>query len=833
MLALPALSQAMTRHKALASLAAALLVTACSGSATVVPVTITGYAVATTTPPPATAHAGDSVTVGFTVTVLHSNGTATPAASKALTVAVTAGDGLVGGATSSTMLTSSSGTSAVWWQLGNTIGTQTLRASVSDSEYVDVQVTATPAGATQLALVTQPAGSATTGLVLARQPVIQLRDAGGGDVEDAGVIVTAAISTGGGALSGTTAVTTGADGIATFTDLGLTGATGTVTLSFGALLGGNAVHVLSQPIAVAPPQLLIVTQPAATATSGTLLSRQPALQLRNGDGTADLPLAGIVITAAIGSGGGTLGGTITATTDATGRATFGDLVVAGADGGVTLTFAATVSGQALAATSQNIAVGPAQQVAIITPPGNPVRSTSPFFVQPAVQLLDASGQPLALAGVAVTAAVASGTPLLTVAPGGAGSVVAFTDATGQAHFHDLLLTGTGATTLQFSAPGFVAARTGTITVLGPPTTTVLDNAVQVGPLIAGAGDLAYYAFQPPAGTLSLDVATFGGSGNAELYVRRGTPPTSADFDCHASAAGPAQICTFPTSSAAVYDVIVRAASPLSATKIRANAYGPGCSPKATVAIGTRVTGTLSAATACTVEPSQSMHDRYTLTVPYDQAFSLLASSGSDLNPIFVAYRLPGDQLNYLAAFGATPTAIGPLLLGAGTYDIFIGDYAASGVTRSYQFAFTPIFPNPSGCTPILPSSGPLHVTLTLHTSDCAGTTAGTRSHRAWIVLSSGQTVTVTMQSTAFTPLIKMLRGLTTSAGSVLALGTGSGGPTAQLTFTNNDPSSDGTFTIELTSALAAAVGDYTLTLSFGPPVYQSPRLPVGNSSPPR
>jgi hypothetical protein len=128
------------------------------------------------------------------------------------------------------------------------------------------------------------------------------------------------------------------------------------------------------------------------------------------------------------------------------------------------------------------------------------------------------------------------------------------------------------------------------------------------------------------------------------------------------------------------------------------------------AIGTRISGTLSAATACTVEPSQSMHDRYTLTVPTDEAFSLQANSNSDVNSIFVAFRLPGDQLNYLAAFGATPTFIGPLLLGPGTYDVLIGDYAATGVTRTYQFSFSPVFPNPSGCTAILPSSGPRQMT---------------------------------------------------------------------------------------------------------------------------
>ncbi len=513
-------------------------------------------------------------------------------------------------------------------------------------------------------------------------------------------------------------------------------------------------------------------------------------------------------------------------TDPTGLATFSSLTVNSADGSVTLSFAASVNGQTLSASSQNIAVGPARQIAIVTAPTNPANSAAPFFVQPVVQLLDVDGTALHQAGALITASRAAGSSTLGIAAGSSVSVTVATDANGRAAFHDLALTGAGVTTVQFAATGFVAATTAPITVLSSPTITPLTNAVQVGPLIANAGDLSYYTFQAPLGTVSFDVATFGGTGSTELYVRRGIIPTAGDFDCHVNTGGPSQICTISTDPTFQYYVVVKAVTALSASKVRADAYGPACTPKGNIAIGTQISGTLAIATACTVEPSQSMHDRYTLTVTHDEALSLQASSGLDADPIFVAYRLPGDQLNYLAAFGGAPASIGPLLLGAGTYDVLVGDYAATGVTRSYQLSFTPVSPNPSGCAPILPSSGPLSMTLTLTTADCAGTTAGTRSHRGWIVLSSGQTVTITMASAAFDPLLKVLSGLTTSAGTVLALDNNSGGgTTAQLTFTNNDPNSSGTFTIEFTSAVAAMVGDYTMTLNFSPPVYQSPRPP--------
>jgi large repetitive protein len=67
-----------------------------------------------------------------------------------------------------------------------------------------------------------------------RQPVVQVRDAVGNPVQAPGVTVTAAIASGAGQLIGTTTQTTGSNGRATFTNLGIRGATGAHTLIFAA-----------------------------------------------------------------------------------------------------------------------------------------------------------------------------------------------------------------------------------------------------------------------------------------------------------------------------------------------------------------------------------------------------------------------------------------------------------------------------------------------------------------------------------------------------------------------------------------------------------------------
>src|SRR5205814_10008704 len=79
------------------------------------------------------------------------------------------------------------------------------------------------------------------------QPVVQLRDGAGNPVNQAGVVVTAAIATGGGTLGGTLTATTLGTGVASFTNLAITGTAGDRTLSFS----GTGVHSLtSSPVGV-------------------------------------------------------------------------------------------------------------------------------------------------------------------------------------------------------------------------------------------------------------------------------------------------------------------------------------------------------------------------------------------------------------------------------------------------------------------------------------------------------------------------------------------------------------------------------------------------------
>src|SRR2546425_7185322 len=66
----------------------------------------------------------------------------------------------------------------------------------------------------QLTAATQASVTAQSGVAFAQQPAIQVRDASGNPVNQAGVVVTAAIATGGGAVGGAPTATTARAGVA-------------------------------------------------------------------------------------------------------------------------------------------------------------------------------------------------------------------------------------------------------------------------------------------------------------------------------------------------------------------------------------------------------------------------------------------------------------------------------------------------------------------------------------------------------------------------------------------------------------------------------------------
>ncbi|HEX8363428.1 MAG TPA: PPC domain-containing protein, partial [Longimicrobium sp.] len=65
----------------------------------------------------------------------------------------------------------------------------------------------------------------------------------------------------------------------------------------------------------------------------------------------------------------------------------------------------------------------------------------------------------------------------------------------------------------------------------PPTPGVLQNGVPVSGISGASGSEQFWTFNVPAGATSLQFQTSGGTGDADIYVRHGSAPTTSTYDC--------------------------------------------------------------------------------------------------------------------------------------------------------------------------------------------------------------------------------------------------------------------------------------------------------------
>ncbi|MEO7063540.1 MAG: M4 family metallopeptidase [Dokdonella sp.] len=102
---------------------------------------------------------------------------------------------------------------------------------------------------------------------------------------------------------------------------------------------------------------------------------------------------------------------------------------------------------------------------------------------------------------------------------------------------------------------------------GGTTSTVALPAVAKGSVSPN------YTLAVPAGQSKLTIAIAGGTGDADLYVRRSSAPTTATYDCRPYLAGNGETCTFNSPTSGTYYINVRAYAAFSGVTLTAT-YTP-------------------------------------------------------------------------------------------------------------------------------------------------------------------------------------------------------------------------------------------------------------------
>ena len=362
------------------------------------------------------------------------------------------------------------------------VGTTTIRAT-SEGRTGTSAITVTPRPASRLAFTTQPAnGSAGQALPAIR---VAVQDEQGGTIPDAVTTITLAIAdnAGGATLSGTTTVNAVA-GVATFNNVRLDKAGTGYTLRATAVPLTAATSTAFNIVAGPAARLLMVTQPPAAAQSGVPLAADPVVRIVDANGNA-VAQAGVEISVQLVGTGATLAGDLSIATATNGTATFTGLVLTGS-GSYSLRFLGSGLTEVVS-TPIALASGVATGLMVLTQPSTSAQSNVPFAQQPVIQLRDDNNNPVAAAGVPITASIATGGGTLF------GTATIATDAAGRAAFTNLRISGSaGARTLQFSSPGLALVLSNPITITAAPATKL---GLTTQPSAAAPGGVAF-AQQP-------------------------------------------------------------------------------------------------------------------------------------------------------------------------------------------------------------------------------------------------------------------------------------------------------------------------------------------------
>ena len=164
--------------------------------------------------------------------------------------------------------------------------------------------------------------------------------------------------------------------------------------------------------------------------------------------------------------------------------------------------------------------------------------------------------------------------------------------------------------------------------------TSLENGASVTNISGSSGSETFYILDVPAGSSDLSFNISGGSGDADLYVKFGSAPTSTSYDCRPYKGGNSESCPIASAQEGTYFVKVVAYSTFSGVNLTGSFTEP--------TTGGGATG--GSASVTDISVSRRAWTYYTINVPAGMTTLDFAMSGGS-----------GDADMYIRR-GAQPTS---------------------------------------------------------------------------------------------------------------------------------------------------------------------------------
>jgi fibronectin type 3 domain-containing protein len=247
---------------------------------------------------------------------------------------------------------------------------------------------------------------------------------------------------------------------------------------------------------------------------------------------------------------------------------------------------------------------------VAQPSGNEAAASAPSSCQSVTPTGGTCTPPAAPTGVTATATSQTAATVSWSASSGATSYTIFRATTSGGPYTQI---GTSATT-SFSSTGLscnttyyyvVQASNGTCSsgnsaqaqaTTQACTGNVLTNGVPVNNISGAANSQQFWTMAVPSGATNLKFVTAGGTGDADLYVKFGSQPTTSVYDCRSIGSTTAETCNIATAQAGTYYVMILGYTTFSGMSLTGS-YSAACTPPAAP---TGVSATASSQTAASV-----------------------------------------------------------------------------------------------------------------------------------------------------------------------------------------------------------------------------------------
>jgi lysyl endopeptidase len=224
------------------------------------------------------------------------------------------------------------------------------------------------------------------------------------------------------------------------------------------------------------------------------------------------------------------------------------------------------------------------------------------------------------------------------------------------------------------------------------TGNVLQNGVPVTGISGAAGNQQFWTMSVPSGASNLQFQTSGGTGDVDLYVRFGSAPTTAVYDCRPYTGSNNETCTFAAPAAGTWHVMLNGYSAYSGVSL-VGSYQTGSTctaisdvePNDSAAAPQAISGTCNQISGTFLNDSTTQqNDYFRLSLPAGRTVTALLNGLSVDYDVYIFNSTTGSAVASSTNGGTTADQASWTNTGASAVNVYVRVLRYSSTRTTYQ-----------------------------------------------------------------------------------------------------------------------------------------------------